>query len=389
MKSREIVMFDETLTAAMASDPSWPAKAVAIVATDLALDGHDAPNTQGSPSDADDRAAYAAYGRAGLIGPHWDPRFGGLGVDPMVTLAIEEQLGYHWLPMSGYLLSVKTIGNAMIQYASAGLCERILPRIAAGELIFCQGFSEPGAGTDLGSLRTTARLDGDSYVVNGHKIWTSSAEVADWVYLAVRTGEPDSRHRGLTVLVADMSTPGIVVESHRTLGGGTIGELTLTDVVIPADQVVGDVNGGWQVLMGTLDYERVTSEKIGVVERLLDGLAEIIDDEPGRAELSRLRGETAAARAHGHRATELLAEGADASGASSMAKLSVALLMQDLATSAVRLLGPRVLIEEGPGALLEGRLAAFRRSSVSTTIAGGVSDIQRRNISRQRLAAAR
>lgn len=382
-------MSDETLTAAVASDPSWPAKAVATLAADLALAGHDAPNTQGSPSDADDREAYAAYGRAGLIGPHWEPRFGGLGVDPLVTLAIEEQLGYHWLPMSGYLLSVKTIGNAMIQYASAELCERILPRIAAGELIFCQGFSEPGAGTDLGSLRTTARLDGDNYVVNGHKIWTSSAEVADWVYLAVRTGEPDSRHRGLTVLVADMNTPGIVVESHRTLGGGTIGELTLTDVVIPADHVVGDVNGGWKVLMGTLDYERVTSEKIGVVERLLDGLDEIVDDEPGLAELGRLRGETAAARAHGRRATELLAKGADASGASSMAKLSVALLMQDLATSAVRLLGPRVLIEEGSGALLDGRLAAFRRSSVSTTIAGGVSEIQRRNISRQRLAAAR
>ena len=307
----------------------------------------------------------------------------------MVTLAIEEQLGYRWLPMSGYLLSVKTIGNAMIQYAEPDLCERILPRVAAGELIFCQGFSEPGAGTDLGSLRTTARRDGDDFVVSGHKIWTSSAEVADWVYLAVRTGEADSRHRGLTVLIADMTTPGIVVDSHRTLGGGTIGELTLTDVRIPADQVVGEVNGGWQILMGTLDYERVTSEKIGVVERLLEGLDELVEGPRGAAEMSRLRGETAAARAHGRRATELLAKGEDASGAASMAKLSVALLMQDLAASAVDLLGPRALIEEGPGALMEGRVAAFRRSSVSTTIAGGVSDIQRRNISRQRLAAVR
>lgn len=382
-------MFDETLTAAVVSDPSWPAKAVAALAEDLAQAGHLAPSTQGSPSDADSRVAYAAYGRAGLIGPHWAPEYGGLGVDPLVTLAIEEQLGYHWLPMSGYLLSVKTIGNAMIQYARPELCERILPAVASGERIFCQGFSEPEVGTDLGSLRTTARLDGDAYVVNGHKIWTSSADVADWVYLAVRTGEPGSRHRGLTVLVADMSTPGIVVDTHRTLGGGTIGELTLTDVVIPADQVVGEVNGGWKVLMGTLDYERVTSEKVGVVERLLDGLDEIATTPRARTELSRLRGETAAARAHGRRATELLAAGADASGASSMAKLSVALLMQDLAAAAVDLLGPRVLIEQGPGALLDGRLAAFRRSSVSTTIAGGVSDIQRRNIARQRLAAAR
>jgi alkylation response protein AidB-like acyl-CoA dehydrogenase len=382
-------MSDAMLTAELASDPAWPGKAVAAVAAELALAGHAAPNTQGSPSDADSRIAYAAYGAAGLIGPHWAPEYGGLGVGPLVTLAIEEQLGYQWLPMSGYLLSVKTIGNAMLQFAHPQLCARVLPLIAAGELIFCQGFSEPGAGTDLGSLRTTAHRDGDTWVVNGHKIWTSSADVADWIYLAVRTGDADSRHRGLTVLVADMGSPGIVVDTHRTLGGGTIGEVTLTDVAIPADQVVGEVDGGWQVLMGTLDYERVTSEKIGVVERLLDGLAELVEDTAGRAELARLRGETAAARAHGRRATELLAAGSDASGAASMAKLSVALLMQELATAAVELLGPRVLVEEGPGALLDGRLAAFRRSSVSTTIAGGVSDIQRRNIARQRLGAGR
>lgn len=343
--------------------------------------------TQGSPSDADSRAAYAAYGRAGLIGMHWPVRFGGRGLDPLVTFAVEEQMGYHWLPMSSYLLSVKTIGNALLQYAGDDMCARFIPGIASGDLIFCQGFSEPEAGSDLGSLRTVARRDGDRYIVNGRKIWTSSAEVSDWVYLAARTGTPDSRHRGLSVFLVDITTPGIVVDVHRTLGGGTLGELTLTDVAVPADQLVGAENAGWQILMGTLDYERVTSEKVGVMLRLLDGLEAVVTDRPGRDTLNRLRGDVHIAREHGRRATMRLAAGADASAESSMAKLSIAVLMQELATVAVDLVGPRALVEHGPGAVLDGKLAAFARAAVATTIAGGVSDIQRKNISRRRIGA--
>jgi alkylation response protein AidB-like acyl-CoA dehydrogenase len=357
----------------------------ARLAADLTAAGDGVDPAQGSPSDADSRAAYEAYGRAGLIGAHWPQRHGGSGVSAMQTLEVEERLGYHWLPLSSYLLSVKTIGNALLQFATEELTARLLPEIAAGRLVFCQGFSEPDAGSDLASLRTTARRDGDRFVVNGRKIWTSSADYADWVYLAVRTDPDLPRHKGLSVLVADMRTPGIEVSAHRTLGGGTLGELSLTDVEIPADQVVGELHGGWQVLMGTLDYERVTSEKVGVVRRLLDDLEELDGLLPATAsaELSRLRGETEVAWLHGRKATALLEAGRPASAASSMAKLSVAVLMQRLARVAVELLGPQALIEHGPQALLGGRLAAFHRAAVATTIAGGASDIQRRNIVRR------
>jgi 3-oxocholest-4-en-26-oyl-CoA dehydrogenase alpha subunit len=361
--------------------------AIARLAQEFAGLGCGVPPTQGSPSDADSRAAYTAYGEAGLIGLHWPTRFGGGGFDPMVTFAAEEQLGYHWLPMSSYLLSVKTIGNALLQYATEEMCAAFIPRISSGELIFCQGFSEPEAGTDLGALRTTAHLDGDRYIVNGRKIWTSSAEYADWVYLAVRTGSTDSKHRGLSVFLVQMDTPGILVDVHRTLGGGTIGELTLTDVAVPANQVVGEINGGWQILMGTLDYERVTSEKVGVMLRLLDELDSVVAVRAGRQTLARIRGDVTIAREHGRRATERLAAGVDASAESSMAKLSIALLMQELAATAVELVGPRALIEHGPGAVLDGKLAAFARAAVATTIAGGVSDIQRKNISRRRIGS--
>jgi 3-oxocholest-4-en-26-oyl-CoA dehydrogenase alpha subunit len=339
---------------------------------------------QGMPSDGDSRAVYAALGAAGWIGVHWPPALGGRGLSALHTLACEERFGYRWLPLSGYLLSVKTIGNALLRFGSQALQRQLVPEVAAGRLLFCQGFSEPDAGSDLASLRTGARRERDRFIVSGRKIWTSSAEYADWVYLAVRTDPQRDRHRGLSVLVADMNAPGITVTTHRTLGGGTLGELTLDEVAIPAEQLVGELHGGWQVLMGTLDYERVTSEKVGTVLWLLDTLAPLADERGRRQQLARLRGAAQAARLHGRRAARLLEAGRPASGQSSMAKLSVAELMQRLAAFAVDLLGPAGLLEEGTGTL-RGRIAAFQRASVATTISGGAAEIQRTVIARREL----
>ena len=228
---------------------------------------------QGMPSDGDSRAGYEAMGREGWIGLHWPEQLGGRGLDPLATVAAEERFGYHWLPLSGYLLSVKTIGNVLLGHASDELRERLLPEIAGGRLVFCQGFSEPEAGSDLASLRTSARREGERFLVSGHKIWTSSAQIADWIYLAVRTDPDASRpHRGVSVLVADMRSPGIEVREIDTVGGGVLCEVFLTDVEVPASQLVGELHGGWRVLMSTLDHERVTSEKVGVVLRVLDDL---------------------------------------------------------------------------------------------------------------------
>jgi alkylation response protein AidB-like acyl-CoA dehydrogenase len=339
---------------------------------------------QGMPSDGDSHAVYRALGAGGWIGIHWPTAMGGRGLSSLHTLACEERFGYRWLPLSGYLLSVKTIGNALLRFASPALQELLLPQIAAGDVLFCQGFSEPDAGSDLGSLRTRARRDGDRFIVSGRKIWTSSVDYANWVYLAVRTDPDRERHRGVSVLVAQLDTPGITVGTHRTLGGGTIGELALDEVEIPAEQIVGELNGGWRVLMGTLDYERVTSEKVGTVCWLLDALEPMATEPWSRRALSRLRGAAEAARLHGRRAAELLQEGRPASAQSSMAKLSVAELMQSVAAFARELHGPAALLEEGIGTL-HGRLSAFARASVATTISGGAAEIQRTVIARREL----
>ena len=350
---------------------------------------------QGMPSDGDSHAVYRALGDGGWIGVHWPTELGGRGLSALHTLACEERFGYRWLPLSGYLLSVKTIGNALLRFASAELQDRLVPEIASGRVLFCQGFSEPDAGSDLASLRTQARRDGERFIVNGRKIWTSSADYADWVYLAVRTHTDTgtgadtarTRHRGISVLVAPLDTPGITVSTHATLGGGAIGELVLDEVEIDASQLVGELHGGWQVLMGTLDYERVTSEKVGTVLSLLDDLAPLVAEgsDPGqRRELARLRGAAHAARLHGRRAAQLLADGRPAADQSSMAKLSVAELMQRTATFARAVLGPASLLEEGIGTL-SGRVAAFARASVATTISGGAAEIQRTVIARRGL----
>jgi alkylation response protein AidB-like acyl-CoA dehydrogenase len=334
------------------------------------------------PSDGDSATGYAAMGRAGWIGLHWPERLGGRGRDPLDTVAAEERFGYHWLPLSGYLLSVKTIGNALLGFASNDLQERLLPEIAAGRLVFCQGFSEPEAGSDLASLRTAARRERDRFVVSGHKIWTSSAQIADWIYLAVRTDADAQRpHRGISVLVADMRTPGIEVREIETVGGGVLCEVFLTDVEVPAAGLVGELHGGWRVLMGTLDHERVTSEKVGVVLRVLDDLEPAAGSPAERLELRRLRGEAQAARLLGRRAAGLLAEGRPAASASSMAKLSIALLARRTADLGTRLLGPAALVEGT-------RIAALTRASAGGTVAGGAAEIQRRVIARQGLGCA-
>jgi alkylation response protein AidB-like acyl-CoA dehydrogenase len=352
----------------------------------ISRDAADEPQLrhQGMPSDGDSRAVYEALGAEGWIGIHWPSEVGGRGLSSLHTLACEERFGYWWLPLSGYLLSVKTIGNALLRFATPELQRRLLPEVAAGRVLFCQGFSEPDAGSDLASLRTRARRDGDRFIVSGRKIWTSSAEYADWVYLAVRTDPERERHRGVSVLVAPIDTSGITVSTHRTLGGGTLGELELDEVEVEADNLVGELHGGWQVLMGTLDYERVTSEKVGTVLWLLDALAPLTEERSARRTLRRLRGAAQAARLHGRRAAELLEAGRPASAQSSMAKLSVAELMQQTASFALDLLGPEGLLEEGTGSL-RGRVAAFQRAAIATTISGGAAEIQRTVIARRGL----
>ena len=341
-------------------------------------------------SDGDSVAVNRALGEAGWIGMSWPVELGGRGLSRLTATLVEEVFGYHWLPLSSYLLSYKTIGAAIERFGSPALVERLLPGIARGELVFCQGFSEPGAGSDLGSLTTRAELRGETYVVNGHKIWTSSAQLADWIYLAVRTDSEASKHRGLSLLVAPVNTPGIEVRAFPTLGGGSLCETFLDAVEIPAANLVGEVNGGWEILMVTLDFERVTAEKLGGFAWVLDAVEEQLRetdrlDRVASERIARLRGELHASRLLSFRAADMLDRGLPGSATSAMAKLSGARLAQSIGDAAVDLLGLEGLGDASPEAAIQGRAAALYRASVGSTIAGGTAEVQQLVIARRGL----
>jgi len=366
----EATAFCEGLRPLLESDPDWW--------------------RQGMLSDGDSREVNRALGSAGWIGMSWPVALGGRGLSRLTATLVEEVFGYHWLPLSSYLLSYKTIGAAIERFGPPELVERLLPPIARGELVFCQGFSEPGAGSDLGALTTRAERRGDVYVVNGHKIWTSSAHLADWIYLAVRTDAEASKHRGISLLVAPIETPGIDVRTFPTLGGGYLCETFLDDVEIPAENLVGELNGGWSVLMVTLDFERITAEKLGGVAWVLDAVEGRLRetdrlDRAADERLARLRGELGAARLLSFRAADVLDRGLPGSATSAMAKLAGARLAQRAGDAAVDLLGLEGLGDASADAAIQGRAAALYRASVGSTIAGGTAEVQQLVIARRGL----
>ena len=361
--------FAASLRPALEADPEW--------------------RRQGMLSDGDSREVTRALGEAGWIGMTWPPELGGRGLTHVDTALVEEVLGYHWLPLSLYLLSYKTIGCALERHGSPELRERLLGRIARGELTFCQGFSEPGAGSDLASLKTRAARRGDVFVVDGHKIWTSSAWLADWIYLAVRTNTDEQRHRGISVLVAPLDTPGIEVRRFPVLGGGYLCEVFVDGAEIPAENLVGELDRGWDVLMHTLDFERITAEKLGGLGWVLDTLERRLGEtdrlDRAWARIAHLRGELAGARLLSLRAADLLDRGEPASAASAMAKLAGARLAQRVAREGIELLGLEGLADGHAASPLEGRLGALYRASVGSTISGGSAEILQTVIARRGL----
>jgi len=344
---------------------------------------------QGMLSDGDSREVTLELGRAGWIGMTWPEEIGGRGLSHVDAALVEDVFGYHWLPLSLYLLSYKTIGCALERYGSPELREQLLPPIVRGELTFCQGFSEPGAGSDLASLTTRAVRRRNRFVVHGHKIWTSSAWLADWIYLAVRTNSRQPRHRGISVLVAPLDTPGIEVRRFPVLGGGYLCEVFLDGVEIGAGNLVGELNRGWDVLMHTLDFERITAEKIGGLAWILDELERRLAQtdrlEQAWRRVADLRGELASARLLSLRAADLLDRGEPAAAASAMAKLAGARLAQRLAREAVDFLGLDGLSDSDLMAPLAGRVGALYRASVGSTISGGSAEILQVVIARRGL----
>ncbi|GAA3128222.1 acyl-CoA dehydrogenase family protein [Streptomyces echinatus] len=332
-----------------------------------------------SPDDWPGRRAYdLGWQRmlydAGYAGVHWD-------ASPTLRLIFLEETERAGAPYVGAnFVGLLHAGPTIAAEGTAEQRARWLPPILRGEQVWCQGFSEPDAGSDLASLRTRARRDGDAYVVTGSKIWTSHAEVADRCELLVRTDPDAPRHRGITWLAMPMDADGITVRPLRTLAGSAeFAEMFLDEVRVPVADRVGEENDGWRVTMVTLSFERGTAfvGEVVACRRVLGELARAArgdgrwDDPALRRRLGRLDAEFRAL----WRLTQWNVSAAEASGGvpgvgGSVFKLRYSHARQELYDTAAEVLGPGALDLDRPWVL-------DRLSSLSYTIAAGTSQIQR------------
>ncbi|WP_405645367.1 acyl-CoA dehydrogenase family protein [Streptomyces sp. NBC_00019] len=339
-----------------------------------------------SPDDWPGRRAYdMGWQRmlydAGYADVHWD-------ASPTTRLIFLEETEKAGAPYVGAgFVGLLHAGPTIAAEGSAEQRARWLPPILRGEEVWCQGFSEPDAGSDLAALRTRARREGDEYVVSGSKIWTSHAEVADWCELLVRTDPAAAKHRGITWLALPMDAPGITVRPLKTLAGSAeFAEVFLDEVRVPVGNRVGDENDGWRVTMVTLSFERGTAfvGEVVACRRVLRELAGEARkngrwDEPElRRRLGRLNAEFRAL----WRLTQWNVSEAEASGGvpgvgGSVFKLRYSQARQELYDAAADVLGPDALDLDRPWVL-------DRLSSLSYTIAAGTSQIQQ-NIVAERI----
>ena len=219
-----------------------------------------------SPDDWPGRRAYDTHWQrvlfeAGYAGVDWPVEGGGRGASPVEELIFKEELERAHAPYVGVnFVGLLHAGPTIIAEGTSAQRARFLRPILKGDEVWCQGFSEPNAGSDLASMRTRAVRDGDDYVISGQKIWTSHAEVADYCELLVRTGPEDSRHRGITWIILPMDSPGVDIRPLHTIAGSTeFAELFLDEVRVPVANRVGEENDGWRVTMVTLSFERGTA----------------------------------------------------------------------------------------------------------------------------------
>jgi len=195
----------------------------------------------------------------GLLGVSWPKEYGGAGLTPMEQVVLVEELARRGVPAMAPndTFSIKMVGNTLVKWGTEAQKRHLLPRILSGEDRWCQGYSEPGAGSDLAGLSTRAVMDGDEWVLDGQKVWTSRAREANWMFALARTDATAPKHGGITFLLVSMNQPGVMVRPIRMLSGESeFNEVFLTGARTAAENVVGPVNGGWAVAQTLLGHER-------------------------------------------------------------------------------------------------------------------------------------
>jgi len=332
----------------------------------------------------DTRAWHDKLYQKGWVAPNWPKAYGGMGLSGYEQVALQSEFDRHGIVIAPNM-AVIMLGPLIIRYGTEQQKREVLPRILSGEVRWCQGYSEPSAGSDLASLRTAAVLDGDEFVVNGQKIWTSFAHEADWIFMLVRTDPKAKKQEGISFLLADMRTPGITVKRIRNLGGNAeFCETFFDNVRVPKAHLVGGLNQGWTMAKSLLGSERIMIGNPRGARAPFARLAELaratgLDREGAwRARHEQLRLDIDDLEAMFVRCVEVLRRGHELGAEVSMLKIWITEAQQRVADLMLETAGAAGVSDESmplPGGALHPAHVFFAARPAS--IYGGSNEIQR------------
>lgn len=324
------------------------------------------------------------------VGIHWPKEYGGRGATLIEQLIFHEELERVHAPRPANVLGLMMAGPVIMHWGTEEQKKRYLPKILSGEELWCEGLSEPGAGSDLASLQTRAVEDGDSFIVNGQKVWTSGAHRSQWCQLFVRTDPDAPKHKGMACLLVDMKSPGVTVRPLvQITGDADFNEVFFSDVRVPKANLVGLKDQGWQVLVTTLMFERsgigfdlpvdaTLQQLIALTRHIeLDGRPASVDPAV-RQKLAQFSIECKAIRYNVLRHLTRRLKGNPPGPEGSIGKLAGSEVGLKMAAFATELLGAHApLLVDSPHALEQGKWARVALGARALTIAGGTSEVQR------------
>jgi alkylation response protein AidB-like acyl-CoA dehydrogenase len=318
----------------------------------------------------------------GWIALAWPEEYGGAGMGFMEQVIFNEEMAYSGAPIGAHRRGVFYVGPILILHGTEEQRQKHLLAITGGTGYYCQGFSEPGAGSDLASLTTRATRDGDDYIVNGQKIWTSDGHRSDYCWLAARTDPDAPKHRGISNFILDMHAPGVSVRPLVNMAGNhSFNEVFFDNVRVPAENLVGEENRGWYQTAATLDFERSSIATFAGTRRFLDDVIAVMRQRRygyrDRYDIADLYTGVLVGQILSYSIASMQQSGGVPNKEASAAKLLSSELRQRAGEVAVRALRMNGQVHEGPGAVSRGRYTRDYLAGVSATIAGGTSEIQR------------
>ncbi|MFD8132160.1 acyl-CoA dehydrogenase family protein [Streptomyces mirabilis] len=357
------------------------------------------------PPPADDpgrqRALLRRIGADGLLGIGWPVAYGGQGRGADEQFVFFDEAYRAGAPVS--MVTLNTVGPTLMKYGSEAQKEYFLPRVLSGDLVFAIGYSEPSAGTDLASLRTRAVREGESWLIDGQKIFTSNAQHADWIWLACRTDPDAPKHRGISIVLVPTDAPGFSWTPIETVGGLTTTATYYDGIRVPSSNLVGEENGGWDLITNQLNHERVALAAIGMQAEDFYGAAlraartpdpvtgrRRVDEPWVRFRLAEVHARLAASRLLNWRLVGDVGAGRLAPGDASGVKVAGT----ESAVASYRMcqevVGAQALVRSGsPGVFGDGELERMNRAAQINTFGGGVSEVQREIVATMRLGMTR